>query len=129
MLINLQMFKMYQLTFFLIPQPKGQGSKAGEEFNRFDLEDLVLLMAFFKQVIGYAGTEVVNMVKSNAAAEPLKDSGKLIERTAFQAGFNKIPFLGPFPIHTFKLMLDIKEPDSDCGSDPDHRKLDQDDSS
>ena len=69
----------------------------------------------------YAGTEVVDMVKANTAAEPLQDFGQLIEGSAFQAGFDEAPFLGSFPIYTLKLMLDIKEPYSGCGSHPDYR--------
>ena len=115
--------KMYQLAFFLIPEPESQGFKTCPEIYRFYLEFRVFQVTFLEQVVRYSGAEVVDVMESDAARKPLHDLWQFIKRTAFQTCFDEVPILGSLPVNSLKLMLDIKHPYTDRGCDPDHRQL------
>ena len=77
----------------------------------FDLlEEEVSLMASLQIVIGNPRAQMMNVMKSDVAREPLQDLGQFVERTALQRCRGVIPLAAAFPVNSFKLMLDIKQP-------------------
>lgn len=52
----------------------------------------------------------MNVMESDVSREPLEDFGQLVERTAVEGRFRKIPVGMTLPVDVFKLMLDVKEP-------------------
>ena len=68
---------------------------------------------------------MVDMMKTDAPAEPLQDLRQLIKGTSLQGLGHVIPILVTFPVHAFELMLHIEHPHPGAGRDHDDRNLDQ----
>jgi len=113
-----QMAEADQLVAFFIPEPEGQRFEAAEEGDWLDLlEKWIGVVASFQIVIGNADAEMVNVMKTDVAGEPLENSRQLVERAALKSGRGIIPIFAAFPVNAFKLMLDVKEPESGRATD------------
>src|SRR3954464_314608 len=69
-------------------------------------------MTLLQMIIGNARAEMVNMMKTNVAREPLQDLGQLVKRTPLKRGQRVIPLLAALPVDSLELVLDIEEPDT-----------------
>lgn len=67
----------------------------------------------------------MNMVKSDISRKPLKDFRQSIERTSLKCGSDEVPIVIAFPVHTFELMLHVKQPDTRCAAHGHHCQLNQ----
>jgi hypothetical protein len=65
-------------------------------------------MAELKMVVRNARTQVMDVMESNIAGEPLEDSRQFVERTALQRRCRIVPVLGARLIGTLELMLHVK---------------------
>src|SRR5690625_7491737 len=81
-------------------------------------------MCFFQFIVWHSWTEVVYMVITDAASQPLQYFRQLIVRTAINSSFYKIPFILIFEVRILKLMLHIKQPDPQRSCYKQNRKLD-----
>src|SRR4029077_19263164 len=102
---RLEMAVTDQLALLLVPEPVGEGFETGEERDGFHgLEKGLGLMTFFEVVIRNPRTEMVDVVVSDVAGEPLQRPGQFVERTAFQRRRSIIPLRPAFPINVLELM-------------------------
>ena len=76
--------KTYQLPLFFIPQPQHKKTKTGKESYRLHgLEQRDLVLHGVEFVVRNARIEVMNVMKSDIAAEELQYLRKFIEGTTF----------------------------------------------
>ena len=85
--------------------------------QRLDLEGRVFIVTFLQLVIGDPRAEVVDMMETNIACEPLQHLRKLIERTAIHASVEELPLCVAFPVGGVKVMLHVEEPDTRAAGD------------
>lgn len=98
-----------QLAGLLVPEAKRQGANAGNKSDPFDIgKHLVLFVTAFQVVIGYLGTEVMDVMIANISGKPLQKPGKLQEGASFHGHSHVIPFFLSAPDHIFKLVLNIE---------------------
>ena len=67
----------------------------------------------------------MNVMQTNVAREPSEDLRQLEIRTTLQRHSQRVPKFMAGPIHTFKLMLNIKQPQAKGAGDQNYRQLDQ----
>src|ERR1043166_4100345 len=79
-------------------------------------------MALLKIVIWNTRAEMMNMMEADIPRKPLQHLRQFVEGTSLQGRRRVIPFLASLPIHPFKLMLNVEQPDA-CGTS--HRGDDQ----
>lgn len=108
-----QMTKAYQPFVLLIPESEGDRLQAGEQGQRFHVpEHGIGMVAPFQVIIGDPGAEMVNMMESDIAREPLENFWELVERAALHRGRGVVPGFTPLPVGVFELVLHIKQPDA-----------------
>ena len=97
----------------LVPKAEGEGFEAGPKGDSFyALEKGMGFVATLEVVIGDAGAQVVNVVETDVAGEPLKYFGQFVERTSLEGGSGEIPLFVAFPINSLELVLDVEEPNA-----------------
>ena len=102
-----------QFSASFIPQAKGKGLQASAEREPFyRLEERLRLMGSLGAVVRNSRTEMMDMMKADVSAEPLKNFRKFVVRTALQGSLGKVPILSPLPVDIFKLMLHVEKPHS-----------------
>ncbi len=84
--------------------------KLSRNRDRFDLKDRVFIVTFFQLVIGDLRAEVMDVMETDIACEPLQNFGKFIEGTSIHACLEEFPIFVTFPIGGIKIMLDIEQP-------------------
>src|SRR5436190_16288077 len=100
------MAKADRLSSLLITQAKGEGFETRKQGYRFHVvEKRMRLVAALEIVIRNSRAQMVNVVESDVAREPLQDLGQLVKRAALQRRSCEIPILTPLPINSLKLML------------------------
>src|SRR5437867_12681220 len=91
----------HELAVLLIPEAEGERLEAGEQRDRLDvLEQGIGLVASLQVVVRNPRAEVVNVVESDVAREPLQDPGQLVERAALQRGRGVVPGVATLPVDT-----------------------------
>src|SRR3989442_13203917 len=73
--------------------------------------------------VGYSGAQVMDMMDPDAAGEPLQESGQLVKGAPLDGRFREAPLLPPLPVHSFELMLHVKQPEADRPGDHHDGKL------
>ena len=68
-------------------------------------------MAFFKIVIGYTGSQVVDVVKTDIPGKKLQYPGEFIIGRTLHGNGLVIPVFSTFSYHILELMLYVKQPD------------------
>ena len=115
-----------QLAPLLIPQTEGERFEAGEERHwLYGLKQRIGPMTFREIVVGNPRIEVMDVMKSDVAGKPLQDRWQFVEGTALQRGSRVIPVVTAFPVHSFELMLHVKQPEPGGTSGHERRELDQ----
>src|SRR6202789_3576718 len=98
-----------QLPVLLVPQAKRRSLQTRGQRNWLDLrEEFIRVVTLLQVVVGNEGAQMVDMMKTDIAREPLQDSRQLIERAALQCGFRVIPLVAALPVSPFKLMLYVE---------------------
>ena len=121
-----EMTKPYQFPALFIPESKRQRFETTEERDRLHLlKERVGFVASLQIIIGYARTQMMNVMESDVAREPLKNFRQPVERAALKRRRSVIPISAPFPVHTFKLMLHVEQPYSHAASDGHDHQLNQ----
>ena len=101
------------LPVALIPKAKMEGFQARKQGHRFDgLEEWFGTLTPFEIVVRDSRAQMMDVVKTDVATEPLQDPRQFVVRTPVERRVSVIPLLCPFPIHALELMLDVKEPDA-----------------
>ena len=77
------------------------------------LQNGVFSGAFFQVVIRDAGIEVMDVVETNIACQPVKGFRDIVKSTASDRSQQMIPVLFPLFICFFVLMLNIEKPECD----------------
>lgn len=85
---------------------KGQGGHVA-------IEDGILFGAGRQVVVGYPGTQVVDVVKADVARQPLKQLGQAVIGTTLNGGKQVVPLVFPGFVVFLVLMLDVEEPEGD----------------
>ena len=71
-------------------------------------------------VIGDLRVEVVNVMVSDVAREPLEHPWKVVVAAPLHGSSGVIPFIAAGPVGVFELMLNVKQPQAEEGSDGHH---------
>src|SRR5690242_13768407 len=74
-------------------------------------------------IIRNARAEMMNVMKSDIAGEPLQHFRQLIKRTPLEGCSAVIPILGSLPVSSLELMLNVEQPDAGRTSDHHHECL------
>ena len=74
-------------------------------------------------VIGDLRVEVVNVMVSDVAREPLEHPWKVVVAAPLHGSGGVIPFIAAGPVGVFELMLNVKQPQAEEGSDGHHGQL------
>src|SRR5689334_11710040 len=85
-------------------------------------------MTFLELVIRDPWAQVVDVMETDIACEPLQQLGKLVERAAVHAGVEELPLRMALPVGGVEIVLHVKEPDSRAAGDQQNRDLDQQES-
>src|ERR1700678_1371676 len=98
-----------QLPVLLVPQTKRRRLQTRGQCNWLDLrEEFIRIVTLLQVVVGNEGAQMVDMMKSDIAREPLQDSRQFVERAALQCSFRVIPLVAALPVSPFKLMLYVE---------------------
>ena len=81
------------------------------------MEQGIFVIAFGQVVVGDLGAQVMDVMKTDVAREPLQEQRQLVKGTALQAGLYKFPAFMPVPVGGVEVVLDVKEPDPNRGAD------------
>ena len=81
------------------------------------MEQGIFVIAFGQVVIGDLGAQVMDVMKTDVAREPLQEKRQLVKGTALQARLYKFPAFVPIPVGRVEIVLDVKEPDPNRGAD------------
>ena len=81
-------------------------------------------MAPLQFVIRNLRAEMVNVMESDIAAEPLQDARQPVIRAAQQRRGRVIPFSATAPVRVLVLMLNVEEPHARRAGDEHNRRLD-----
>ena len=65
-------------------------------------------MAGLEVVVGNAGTQMVDVMNTDVAGEPLEDLWQFVEGAALEGGGGVVPVFTALPIDVLELVLDIK---------------------
>jgi len=68
---------------------------------------------------------VVNVVVTDIASKPLQYLREFVKGTPFKRGFHPVPPFMARPVHTFKIVLDIKQPETEHPTDKKNGELNQ----
>ena len=99
-------------------------AQAGEERDRFHArENFVRVVAFFQLVVWNPWAQVMDVVETDVASEPLQDLGKFVERAAQQRGGRVVPLFMVVPVNVLELVLHVEHPDASGTGDHRHGKL------
>ena len=120
--LSLQFTEGDHLAIHFIPQPKLNGFQTVEELQLGSLlEKGMGVVAALQVVVRNLRVEVVDVMETNVAREPLKDFGEVVEAASFHGGSGVIPFLAGGPIRIFELMLYVKQPETKARRNGHHR--------
>ena len=75
------------------------------------MKNRIFVITLGQVVVGDLRAQVVDVVKTDVAAEPLQNERQFIEGTSLQSRLHKFPAFVVVPIGRVKIMLDVKEPD------------------
>ena len=81
------------------------------------MEQGIFVIAFGQVVIGDLRAQVMDVMKTDVAREPLQDERQLIEGTALQPRLHKFPAFVPIPVGRVEVVLHVEKPDPDRGAD------------
>lgn len=116
-----------QLLALLIPEAEGERFQAGEERDgSYGVKQRHRLVTCLQVVVGNSGTQVMNMVKADAAGKPLQHAGEFVERAAVERRRGVVPLAVALPVHSLKLVLHVKEPHPRRARHHQHRRLKND---
>jgi len=90
-----------------------------------DLKEGILLVSLRQLVVRNFRTEVMDVVETDVAREPLYHLWQFIERTAVHARIEELPIRMAFPIGRVEIMLDIEQPDARTARDQQNGNLNQ----
>ena len=111
------------MSLFLIPQPQHEKSQTGEKRYRFHgLKQRHFVLHGVESVVRNARIEVMDVMKSDIAAEELQYLRKFVKGTTFQRRVEKVPLRVMFPIRLIKLVLHVEEPYAECAGHPQRRQ-------
>src|SRR5215510_14946790 len=108
-----------------VPQfHRGRFQTRPDSQDRRFLEKGVLFVAPLQLVVRNFRTEMVDVMESDVAAEPLQHARQLVIRTAQQRRRRVIPLAAVAPVGLLILMLDVEKPYSRGAGDDHNRGLD-----
>src|SRR5688572_6882835 len=90
--------EVQQSLSLLVPDVQGHAFKAMPQRQGIgQLQFLDGLVAAFEIVVWNAWAQVVNVVETDVAREPLQNARQLVVRASLHGGLDVVPFLGMFP--------------------------------
>jgi hypothetical protein len=69
---------------------------------------------------------MVNVVVADISGKPLQNFREFVKGASFHRCFHPVPFVMVRPVHPFKIVLDIKQPETKHPADEKDGELDQD---
>ena len=98
-----------------VPELQTRAIQAFHERQPVDgLELRTCVHAVLQPVVRDHAVQVMNVVQTDIAGEPVEHLGKIIKRRAEQRGDLEVPFSRMIPVRLFELVLDEKEPAAGC---------------
>jgi len=107
----LEVPEAHELAPSLVPEPVARGAEARAEGDGFDAaEEGMRPVTPLEVVVRNPGAQVVDVMKSNVARQPLEEPGQLVERTSLERRRGVVPVIAAFPVGVVELMLHVEEP-------------------
>ena len=116
--VFLEILKSDEAVIFFVEESVSCAGQAGPDRQAGDLlEKRFRVMAFLETVVGNTGAQVVDVVETDIAGEPLENFGKFVERAPFEGCRCEVPLTFTGPVNILELVLHIEHPDACGGGD------------
>src|SRR6185503_11292517 len=81
------------------------------------MEQWIFIIAFGQVVVGDLGAQMMDVMKTDVAREPLQEKRQFVKGTALQARLYKFPAFVPIPVGRVEVVLHVEKPNPDRGAD------------